>query len=130
MASNPTSSTSKRDKDRRFVVGPIEDLPPGERKIVTIRGREVGVFNVGGELYALNNYCPHRGAPLCYGRIRPMMVSPGVYQLDRERDAEILKCPWHQWEFDIKTGKALCDEKMRVRTYQVVQEGDQVVLYI
>lgn len=116
-------------KGRRFVVGPISELPPGERKIVRIRGREVGVFNIGGEFYALRNICPHRGAPLCYGRVRPLMVSSGVYHLDREREAEILKCPWHQWEFDIKTGRALCDESMRVKTYEVIAEGDEVVLY-
>lgn len=124
-----SAAKEREPKGRRFVVGPITDLPPGERKIVNVRGREVGVFNIGGEFYALRNICPHRGAPLCYGRVRPLMVSSGVYHLDREREAEILKCPWHQWEFDIKTGRALCDESMRVRTYSVVQEGDEVVLY-
>ncbi|MEM7133543.1 MAG: Rieske 2Fe-2S domain-containing protein [Chloroflexota bacterium] len=115
--------------NRRLVVAQVADLPPGERKIITVRGREVGVFNVGGEFYALRNICPHRGAPLCHGRIRPLMVSSGVYHVERERESEILKCPWHQWEFDIKTGRALCDERMRVKTYKVVQEGDEVVLY-
>ena len=47
-----------------------------------------------------------------------------------QRESEILKCPWHQWEFDIKTGQALYDEKLRVKTYRVAQEGDEVVLYL
>ncbi|MEZ4663696.1 MAG: Rieske (2Fe-2S) protein [Caldilineaceae bacterium] len=134
MASNLTTgesmeSATRRSATRRHVVGPAADLPPGARKIVTVGGREVGVFNIGGEYYALRNICPHRGAPLCHGRLRPLMTSPGVYQLDREREAEILKCPWHQWEFDVKTGRALYDDAMRVRTYRVAQEGDEVVLY-
>ena len=45
------------------------------------------------------------------------------------REGEILKCPWRQWEFDIKTGQALYDPKLRVRAYRVEVEGEQVVLY-
>ena len=135
MASKTTSSKMAegqmpRSANHRFVVAPIVELPPGERKIISFGGREIGVFNIDGAFYALRNICPHRGAPLCHGRLRPLMVSHDVYQLDRERESEILKCPWHQWEFDIKTGRALCDDAMRVRTYRVVQEGDDIVLYL
>ena len=134
MASKPTvekrvQRAPGRSANRRHVVAPAAELPPGARKIVSVDGREIGVFNIGGDYYALRNTCPHRGAPLCHGRLRPLMVAPGVYQLDREREAEILKCPWHQWEFDVKTGRALYDDTMRVRTYRVAQEGDEVVLY-
>jgi nitrite reductase (NADH) small subunit len=62
--------------------------------------------------------------------LRPLIVSHDVYQIDREREDEILKCPWHQWEFDIKTGKALFDASLRVKTYDVRQEGDEIVVYI
>lgn len=124
------ASRTIKSQNRRYVVALASDLLPGERKIVSVAGRDVGVFNVDGSYYALRNICPHRGAPLCQGRIRPLMVSPSVYQLDRERDAEILKCPWHQWEFDIKTGRAISDPTLRVKTYRVVQEGDEVVLYL
>lgn len=117
-------------ESRRHVVAKVVDLAPGQRQIVTIAGREIGVFNVGGEFYALRNICPHRGAPLCRGRLRPLIISREVYQLDRDREGEILKCPWHQWEFDIKTGKALFDEALRVKMYTVKQEGDEVVIYI
>jgi len=114
----------------RYVVATVADLPPGQRKIVTINRREIGVFNVQGEFYALRNLCPHRSGPLCSGRVRPLVVTTGVYQRGYEREGEILKCPWHQWEFDIKTGQALYDEKLRVKTYRVVQEGEDVVLYL
>jgi nitrite reductase/ring-hydroxylating ferredoxin subunit len=115
---------------RRHPVAKVADLPPGERKIITVAGREIGVFNVGGEFYALRNICPHRGAPLCRGRLRPLVISHDVYHVDSERDGEILKCPWHQWEFDIKTGKALFDVNLRVKTYDVKQEGDEIVVYV
>lgn len=115
---------------RRHVVAPIGDLPPGKRKIVAIEGREIGVFNVNGELYALRNICPHRSGPLCSGRLRPLVVGDTPLHLEHEREGEILKCPWHQWEFDIKTGQALYDERLRVKTYRVVQEGEEVVVYL
>ena len=115
---------------KRFRVAAVGEIESGERKIVTINGREVGVFNLDGVYYALLNRCPHRGAPLCHGRIRPLIISEGVTHVDRQRDNEILKCPWHQWEFDIKTGHALYDDKMIVRTYTVKQEGDDIVLYV
>ena len=116
--------------NHRHVVAACGELLPGQRKIVNIAGREIGVFNVKGDYYALRNICPHRGGPLCRGRLRPLVVAASVYQVDHCREGEILKCPWHLWEFDLKTGKALYDETLRVRTYPVRREGDEVVLYL
>lgn len=114
----------------RHVVATAAELPPGSRKIVTVNRHEIGIFNVRGTYYALLNYCPHRAGPLCQGRVRPLVVSEGVYHVGYEREDEIIKCPWHQWEFDIKTGVALYDEQLRVRTYNVVQEEEELVLYL
>jgi 3-phenylpropionate/trans-cinnamate dioxygenase ferredoxin subunit len=115
---------------RRHVVACAADLPPGARRIVTVDRHEIGVFNVAGVYYALLNHCPHRAGPLCHGRLRPLVTSADVYQVGHEREGEVLKCPWHQWEFDIRTGQALYDARLRVRTYEVRQEGDEVVLYL
>lgn len=115
---------------KRHVVAMAEELPVGERKVVTVNQREIGIFNVRGTYYALLNYCPHRAGPLCHGRQRPLVVADDVYQVEYEREDEILKCPWHQWEFDIKTGVALFDPQLRVRTYPVVQEGEELVIYL
>lgn len=114
----------------RHVVATAAELPAGGRKVVTVNGHEIGIFHVGDGYYALLNRCPHRAGPLCKGRLRPLVISTGGTQLGYERESEILKCPWHQWEFDIKTGQALYDEKLRVKTYRVAQEGDEVVLYL
>lgn len=129
---SPTAPTrAQRRKPRtRVVVAPAHELPPGARKIVAVDGREIGVFNVKGEYFALLNYCPHRAGPLCHGRVGPLVTSADVYQMDFEREGEILKCPWHMWEFDIRTGRALFDPKMIVRTYEVRQEESDIVLYI
>lgn len=116
---------------RYYVVGKIEELPPGGREIVPVGGKGgIGVFNVKGSFYALKNLCPHKGEPLCHGRLRPHVMSGNVYELHREREDEILKCPWHQWEFEVKTGVALYSPDLRVKTYPVRVEGDQVVLLL
>jgi 3-phenylpropionate/trans-cinnamate dioxygenase ferredoxin subunit len=62
--------------------------------------------------------------------LRPLISSAEVGQVSYAREDEVLKCPWHQWEFDIRTGNALYDPRLRVRTYEVAQEGDDVVLYL
>ena len=127
----PKSSTASEKRGKtRHVVAAAADLPPGQRKIVEIGRREIGVFNIGGKFYALRNICPHKGGPLCRGRLRPLVVSPGVYQIDHQRENQILKCPWHQWEFDIETGRALYDDSLRVKTYPVRREGEDIVLYL
>ena len=104
----------------RHVVARVGELPPGERRIVEVEGRSIGVFNVHGEYYALRNTCPHQGAPLCLGDVQGTAAPsrPGEYIWERE--GEILRCPWHGWEFDLKTGRSIFNpHKMRVRSYEV-----------
>ena len=108
----------------RHIVGTVSELPPGKRKIVEVEGRSVGIFNVNGSFVALRNRCPHQGAPLCMGSIKGLTLpsAPGEYVWARER--EILRCPWHGWEFDLLTGKAICEqERTRVRSYEVTIES-------
>jgi len=114
--------------EARHVVAKTQELAPGTRKIVKIDGREIGVFNIDGELHGIRNICPHRTGPLCLGRLRPL-VSWEDSEMVFERENEILRCPWHQYEFDIRTGECLFDPKLKVRAYRVEQEGDDVVLY-
>ena len=121
---------------RRVVAGTVEEIPPGGRKLVVpFRGRAgIGVFNIGGAYYALRNLCPHKLGPLCTGRVagRPAEAAPpSTYaeELAIERDGEVIRCPWHLWEFDITTGQCLVDPKMRVKTYPVAIEDGEVVVY-
>jgi 3-phenylpropionate/trans-cinnamate dioxygenase ferredoxin subunit len=109
----------------RHVVGRASELPPGQRKIVEVEGRSIGVFNVHGRFYALRNRCPHQAAPLCLGAIKGMTLpgKPGEYTWARE--GEILRCPWHGWEFDITTGRSIFNPHgTRVRRYEVTVEPE------
>ena len=110
----------------KHVVGTLDELPPGSRKIVTVAGRSIGIFNVDGELYAVRNQCPHQGAALCAGELFGRLDSarPGDYRYSPEQP--LLRCPWHGWEFDLRTGQSWFDpERTRVRSYEVtLAEGD------
>ncbi len=104
----------------RHVVATVDEIARGTCKIVTVSGREIGVYNVHGEYYALINRCPHEGAALCLGPIMGRFESsrPGEYSLSHE--GEMLRCPWHGWEFDIKTGQSWCHpDSVKARTYKV-----------
>src|SRR5436305_3156828 len=93
----------------KHVVAAAADIPPGHRKLVDVNGRAVVVFNLGGEFFALNNRCPHKGGSLCDGKQTGLVQSsePGEYRYSRR--GEIIRCPWHSWEFDIRTGQSWCD---------------------
>lgn len=104
----------------KHVVGTTGEIGLGQRKVVEINGISVGVFNVDGTYYALRNRCPHQGAPLCLGSLKGTALpsQPGEYRWGRE--GEILRCPWHGWEFDVTTGRSVCSpQKVRVRAYEV-----------
>lgn len=69
-------------------------------------GDEVAVFNVDGEYYAIDNFCPHKGAPLSEGQLC----------------GHIVECSLHGWQFDVRTGECLTVAE-RIRTYRVVKEN-------
>ena len=104
----------------RHVVAAVGEIPVGGHKVVNPAGREICVFNVNGEHLALINRCPHEGAALNYGPVLGCFTSkrPGEYSLTRP--GEMLRCPWHGWEFDIRTGQSWCHpESVKARTYAV-----------
>jgi 3-phenylpropionate/trans-cinnamate dioxygenase ferredoxin subunit len=109
----------------RHVVGRVSSIAAGDRRIVEAEGRSIGVFNVNGTFYALRNTCPHQAAPLCLGSIKGMTMpsKPGEYIWARE--GEILRCPWHGWEFDITNGRSIFNpHRTRVKAYDVTIEPD------
>jgi nitrite reductase (NADH) small subunit len=104
------------------------ELPPGARAKVEAFGTEIAVFNVDGSLFAVANACPHHGGPLCHGRVSGTRLPSAPYQHRYGRENRILTCPWHGWEFDLETGRALFDESVRVRTFGVRVDNGKIVL--
>jgi 3-phenylpropionate/trans-cinnamate dioxygenase ferredoxin subunit len=115
----------------QHTVCPAAELQPGTRRIVSLNGISVGVFNVGGTLHAIRNSCPHRGAPLCEGTIGGTMMPSDPQHYVYGMEGRLLRCPWHGWEIDIASGKpTFNDADRRVRTYAVEVVDGQVVVEV
>jgi nitrite reductase/ring-hydroxylating ferredoxin subunit len=107
-----------------------DEVAPGEHRRVTV-GRKALVLcrSAAGEFYAVSDNCPHQGASLCKGKLDGLMSSTGPGRYAYGREGEILRCPWHAWEFDVTTGRSVWGEDgYRLATYPVaVEDGDVIV---
>jgi nitrite reductase/ring-hydroxylating ferredoxin subunit len=115
----------------RHVIGKLEDFPGDTRCVVDIDGVEVAVFNVDGTLHAMRNTCPHKGAPLCTHAPTGMMLESAPDTYEWGRDGEIVRCPWHGFEFNLSDGKSVLAPrlKLRARVYEIRVEGEDVAVY-
>ena len=113
-----------------WFVAKTSELQDGDRRIVTAGPREIGVIFKGGAYYAYSNICLHQGGPACEG----LMIENVVDIIDPDRtyegqsfgDEMHFVCPWHGWEYDLKTGEVIGDRKQKLRKYEVVQRGDEI----
>ena len=113
----------------KHVVARVEDVRPGTPLLRDVKGRRIGLFNLGGEFFALHNRCPHQGAELCRGRITHLVQAETPTSITTSRHGEFIKCPWHGWEFDIRTGQSWCDpNSMYVRQFGVTVEPGEVLV--
>jgi len=92
--------------------GLIEALPPGSVMEATIEDRTVAICNVGGELHAVDGVCPHRGGPLGQGALHD----------------DTLACPWHCWEYDVRSGELRFNPAVRLQRFAVKLEGDNILV--
>jgi nitrite reductase (NADH) small subunit len=111
------------ERRRRFVCR-ADELPAGGRVVRELAGRSIGVFNVSGRFYALQNRCPHRGGALCLGPLTGTTLPTDDFTYVYGREGEIIRCAWHGWEFELETGRSLVDATVRAKTYPVeVEDG-------
>jgi nitrite reductase/ring-hydroxylating ferredoxin subunit len=112
-------------------VGKVSEFQDGDRRIIFVGDNEIGVFRHEGQFYAYSNFCLHQGGPACEGltiakveeRIMPDKTSRGMYFSDTEMH---FVCPWHGYEYDMKTGECVSDRKLKLRKYKVVEKEDGV----
>ena len=107
-----------------------DELQPGERRMVDHRGREIGVFNVDGDLYAVRNYCAHAAAPLCVGTVSGVIYSDEPHTFAYDATTSVISCPWHHWEYRLEDGTCLTDPRSRVRTYDVTIEDEVITVHV
>ena len=107
---------------------PLRDAPDeGAVRMIEVGGHRVGIYRVAGDLHALADRCPHRGARLCAGTVAtPVELAAGEVTIGAPNT--IVRCPWHKWEFEIATGRCLVDPRLRVRRYAVRVDGDEVIV--
>lgn len=111
----------------------VSDFGESRRKVFAAGGIEVGVFKLGDEFFAYENKCPHLEGPVCRGKILPLVMEAVAADgtstgrvFSKERFNVI--CPWHGYEFDIRTGVHPTDKRVRLRRVPVrVADGTVVV---
>ena len=108
----------------KHVVAKVGEIPDGGRKVVNIKGRSIVVFNVKDSYYALLDRCPHEGAKLSSGPLVGLVESDNPGEYDYSRAGEFIRCPWHGWEYEIRSGKSYCNpNSICVRKYEAGVEG-------
>jgi nitrite reductase (NADH) small subunit len=111
------SSFNKKPKreGRRVQVGRVEDVPEGRGATVELAdGAELALYNIEGKFYAIENFCPHKGAPLAEGHLC----------------GNIIECDWHGWRFDVRNGQCLTTEDSDVEAYEVVIEDGLIKVVV
>lgn len=89
-----------------------DDCPPGETRELVAGDRIVALFNVAGEFYALDGICPHQGGPLGKGALHGCIVT----------------CPWHGWQFDVRSGQHQASAALRHPTFPLKIQGDEILI--
>lgn len=101
---------------QEYSVGKLSELPDGKGVAVQAGRRTIAVFRIGDEVFATHNTCPHKGASLCEGAV-----------LAKEK---VVRCPWHHWNWQLDSGKLDVIDTQALRKYDVVVEGDEVILRV
>jgi nitrite reductase/ring-hydroxylating ferredoxin subunit len=113
----------------QFVAKAFE-FKDGDRQILRIGEQEIGIFKHEGEFYAYSNFCLHQGGPACEGltiarveeRLCAEKKSMGLHFTDEMN----FVCPWHGYEYDMKTGEHIADRTVKLRKYDVVQKDNGI----
>ncbi len=115
-------------------VSKAAEFKEGDRKIVKTAKGEVGMFFEGGTFYAYSNVCPHQGGPACEGvmmnKVVDIIAADRTYQGQKFSDDRHFVCPWHGYEYDLKTGQCWGDQRLKLKKFEVVRKGDDIFLKV
>ena len=114
-------------------VAPLAEFADGDYRVFSLDGTEVGVFRLGDKILAYENVCPHAGGPACQGKIIAK-VEEAVAE-DRTSQGFVFSktkinvvCPWHGFEYDIRTGRHHGNPRYRLKPIKVRVEDGQVIV--
>lgn len=97
---------------RYHKVASVGEIPLGAGRLIVVAEQEIALFNFNGEYYAISDTCPHRGGSLAEGFL----------------DGGKVFCPWHCFDFNLKTGECGAVPSLRVQTYEVKIDGEDVFI--
>jgi len=112
--------------NERYRVCRLDDVPTDSFLITEVEDKSIGLIRIDEEVHAVLNYCPHQGADICQGSIGGTIVNDDVGEYTYGLDGRVLRCPWHGWEFDIKTGDGIYPGHENIATFETVVEGEDV----
>ena len=95
-------------------IGKLADFPLGEARELVIGCHVIAVFHTSEGIFALDGMCAHQGGPLAKGAVSNC----------------VLTCPWHGWQYDLKTGQHLTAKSVRVQSFPVEVNGDEIRLLV
>ena len=112
-------------------VAKASEMTDGDRRIVFVGDHEIGVFRHKGQYYAYSNFCLHQGGPACEGLIMHQVedvIGPDKTWVGQKFSEERVNfvCPWHGYEYDLKTGECIGDRKLKLRKYDIVKRGEDI----
>jgi len=114
---------------KRHTVCELDDIPDGTMKAVDVGGRGVLLVRHGQQVLAVRDICPHQGGRLSEGVLTGARVSAAVGDYRLTKTGQVVRCPWHNWEYDVADGRCLDPSvRLRVATYVVEIEDGQVVV--
>ncbi|MDR7319121.1 Rieske (2Fe-2S) protein [Brevibacillus nitrificans] len=120
----------RSQEKHRLVLCSAEELREGERRLFEVDGVEIGLIRAEGTCYAFRNSCPHQGVPMLYGSVVGTMLPSEPQEYVYGLHNEIIRCPLHGWEFNLKTGKALFSPQVSIKMYDAKEEDNEIVLYL
>jgi nitrite reductase/ring-hydroxylating ferredoxin subunit len=130
----PARGRKKEQEMAERFVAKATEMKDGDRRIVVDGQKEVGVFLKDGSFYAYSNYCVHAGGPACEGilvnKVVDIINADRTYEGQKFGDEVHFACPWHGYEYDLKTGECVGDRRLKLRKYDVVQRGDDIFVVI
>ncbi|MCY4073015.1 MAG: Rieske (2Fe-2S) protein [Chloroflexi bacterium] len=115
--------------ERQVRVASLSELAVGERRLVQAHGKSIGLFNTGRQIVAVLNICPHAFAPVCRGKLGGTTLPSKAGEFVWGRENEILRCPWHGWEFDLHSGQCLTDRR-RLKRFPVQIRDDEIYVEV
>ena len=130
MTEAEPATRAERRTPVSVAVGPEQGFPTGRFVMVTLRGREVGVIRLAdGALRAWRNWCPHKGAPICRGIVGGTWPPGEPGALSYGHEGQVLACPWHGFEYDLRTGEEMFGTgRTRLLPVAVAVQDGQVVV--